>query len=183
LELCALGVGSNDPDSIASVVSTDGTSRNNKRPRGVAETFQVSEHIVECQRDDPSNVFANDPIGSCECNDLAHCRPEVAVVLLRFLLPGDTERLAGKTTTDEIDSSEPTQSICVNVADVLEAGDVWPVLAEDGTAELVSLAEGDGAHSSSFESERNSADAAEEVEDIHAGPRHRTSTQCVTCAS
>jgi hypothetical protein len=165
----ARGVGQlgDDPDPVSSVVGSDGTSRNNKRPRGVAETFQVSENIVECQRDDSSNVLANDPSGSRECNDFAHRRPEVAVVRMRSLLSRGTERLAGKATTDEVDSTEPTQSICVNCADVFEAGDVGPVLSEHGATELVSLAEGDGAHSCSFESEAETADAAEEVEDIH----------------
>jgi len=127
----------------------DGTSRNNKRPRGVADVFQVKEHIVERQRDEASNVFANDPSGSCLCNDAKHFRPEVAVVLGPFLSAGDTEGLTREATTDEIDSSKPTQSVCVKRADVIEAGDIWPVLAEDCSTELVSFAERDGAHSCS----------------------------------
>jgi len=157
----AVGVASNDPDPVSSVGSIDGTSRNNKRPRGVAETFQVSEHIVECQRDDPSNIFANDPSGSRECNDAAHLRPEVAVVRVRFLLSGDAERLAGEATTDEINGSDPIQSICVEFADVTEDRNTGPVLTQDGSAELVGLAEGDGSHPSSLEPERETADAAE----------------------
>jgi hypothetical protein len=91
--------------------SSDSCSWNNKRPRGVAETLQVSEHIIEPQRDEASNVFANDPSGSRECNNAAHFRPEVAVVRLRFLLSGDAEWLAREPSADEIDSSEPTQSV------------------------------------------------------------------------
>jgi hypothetical protein len=164
--LLAVGVGSNDPEPISSVRSSDGSSRNNKRPRGVAETFQVSEHIVECHCDETSNIFANDPSGSCECNDAAHFRPEVAVVLFAFLLACDAEGLTRETTTDEIDSSKPTQSVCVNGVDVIEAGDVGPVFSQDGSAVLVTLAEGDGSHPSSLKSETESTNTAEEVENI-----------------
>lgn len=148
--------------------SSDSCSRNNKRPRGVAETFQVREHIVECQRDETSNVFTNDPSRSRECNNAAHFRPEVAVVFLRSLLSGDGEGLAGEAATDEIDSSKPTQSVCVNGVNVIEAGDIGPVLAEDCAAVFVTFAESNGAHPGSLEPERKSADAAEEVEYIHA---------------
>jgi hypothetical protein len=146
---------------------SDGTSRNNKRPRGVAETFQVSEHIVECHCDETSNVFANDPSGSRECNDAAHLRPEVTVVCFAFLLSGDTEWLAREATTDEIDSSKPSQSICVNGVDVIEAGEIGPVLSQDGSAVLVTLAECNSSHSGSLESETESTNSTEEVEDIH----------------
>jgi hypothetical protein len=40
------------------------------------------------------------------------------------------------------------------------------VLAEHGSAVGVDLAEGDGSHPGSFESEREAADTGEEVEDI-----------------
>jgi hypothetical protein len=135
----------------------DGTSRNNKRPRGVAEILQVSQHIVECQRDDANNVFTNDPSGSCECNDAAHLRPEVAVVSLGRLLAGGREGLAREPTADEIDSSNPSQSICVKRVDVFEAGKVRPVLGEDCSTEFVSLAEGNSSHASSFETKAESS--------------------------
>lgn len=157
-----------NPDSVAAVSRIDGTSRNNKRPRGVAEIFQVRKHIVECQRDDASNIFANNPSGSFECNDAAHFRPEVAVVLMRFLVSGDGEGLAREATTDEIDSSEPTQSVCVKVVNVVKAGDTRPVLGKDGSTELVSLAKSDGVHPRSLESEGESTNTAEEVENIHS---------------
>jgi hypothetical protein len=41
------------------------------------------------------------------------------------------------------------------------------MFGKDGSAELVSLAEGDGTHSGSLEPETESADSAEEVEDTH----------------
>jgi hypothetical protein len=145
----------------------DGTSRNNKRPRGVAEGFQVSQHVVECQRDETSNIFTNEPIWVRECNNAAHFRPEVAVVRLCSLLAGDAEGLAWEASADEINSSKPIQSVCVDGMNVIEAGDVWPVLSKDCSAVFVSLAERDGSHPGSLESETESANAAEEIEDIH----------------
>jgi hypothetical protein len=162
-----VGVASNDPDSVPSVLRVDGTSRNNKRPRGVADGFQVSEHIVECQRDETSNVFTNDPSRSRECNNAAHLRPEVAVVFLRSLLSGDAEGLAGESAADEIDSSKPIQSVCVNAVNVVEAGDTWPMFSKHGSAVFVTFAECNGSHSGSLEAETESANTGEEVEDIH----------------
>jgi hypothetical protein len=150
------------------VSSSNGTSRNNKRPRGVPETFQVSEHIVECQRDDASNVFANDISGSRECNNAAHFRPEEAVIVLSFLLASGREGLAGESAADEVNSSKPIQSACVNAVDVVKAGDLRPVLAQHGSAPFISLAESDGSHSGSLKPEGKSADSAEEVKYVHS---------------
>ena len=78
-----------DPDSISSVRGIDGASWNNKRPCGVAFTFQVKKHLVEPQRDVTSNIFANNKSGSFLLNKLKHCRPEVAIVFNAFLLAGE----------------------------------------------------------------------------------------------
>lgn len=138
--------------------SADGSSRNNKRPRGVAETFQVSEHIVECHCDEASNIFANDPSGSCECNDAAHFRPEVAVVILAFLLAGDAEGLAGESSADDIDSSKPTQSLCIKGVDVVKAGHLGPVFTQDRLAVGIPLAESYGFHPSPFKAKGETTD-------------------------
>ena len=99
----AVGVGHN-PDSVASVSGIDGTSRNNKRPRGVADAFQVRKDIVEFHRDDSSNIFTNDPSGSRLANNAEHFRPDRTVICLAESLPGDTERLARKSTCEQVDS-------------------------------------------------------------------------------
>lgn len=97
-------------------------------------------------------------------------RPEVAVVLVRSLLSGDGKGLAGEASTDKIDSSKPTQSVCVNPMDVTKAGNVRPVFAKYGLAELISLAEGNGTHAGSLESETESANSAEQIKDTHHSP-------------
>jgi len=94
----------------------------------------------------------------------------VAVVGLSSLLAGDAEGLTREATTDEIDSSKPTQSLCVNGVNVFDAGNVRPMLPEDGSAVFVSFAERNSSHPCSLESEGEAADAGEEVEDIHTIP-------------
>jgi hypothetical protein len=163
----AVSVG-NNPDAIPSVVSPCGTSWNNKRPRGVAETFQVSEHFVEAQADVTSNVLAKDPSGSRECNNSTQLRPEVAVILMRSASSGDTEGLTGVSAADEIDSSKPTQSVCCNRPDVSEVRNAWPTFGEHGTAVRIDFAEGDRSHPGSFKPEGEAANAAEGIENIHA---------------
>jgi hypothetical protein len=49
-----------DPDPISPVRGIDGASWNNNRPAGVAFALQVSKNSVEPQRDEPSNVFAQE---------------------------------------------------------------------------------------------------------------------------
>jgi hypothetical protein len=97
----AIGVGHN-PDSISSVPGIDGRSRNNKRPRGVAERFQVRKHIVEFHSDDSRNVLANDPSGSDFCNNAAHLRPEMTVIFRASSLPGVTEGLAREPSANKV---------------------------------------------------------------------------------
>jgi hypothetical protein len=155
-----VGVGQN-PDSFPLVRSPDGASRNNKRPAGVAIGFQVSKHLVEFQGDVTSNVLSNDPSGSFLFNNATHCRPEMAVIPRARTLPGMTEGLAGIATSNEVAPD------CWNSSNVVMAWHARPVLGEHGTAEGIDLAEGDGSHAGSFESEAESADAAEEVKDTH----------------
>jgi hypothetical protein len=48
-------------------------------------------------------------------------------------------------------------SECCNI---VVAGDIWPVLFEDGAAIGIDFTEGDGAHSGSFESKGEAANTA-----------------------
>lgn len=49
-----------DPDPVSPMRGVDGTSWNNNRPAGVAFALQVSENSVEPQRDEASNVLAQE---------------------------------------------------------------------------------------------------------------------------
>lgn len=92
----------NNPDSVPSMRGTDGTSRNNKRPAGVAECFQVRKHIVEAHADVPSNVLSNDPSWPEFFDKAAILRPEVAVIFRAPSLPGCGERLAGVSAANNV---------------------------------------------------------------------------------
>lgn len=73
----------------------DGTSRNNDRPAGVADAFQVRTHSVEpilsnrCR-----NLLSHKDSGPTGADELKEDGPEVALVRLRLALPGDGEGLA-----------------------------------------------------------------------------------------
>ena len=92
----------NNPQSVSSVSGIDTASRNNKRPAGVADAFQLRKHVVEFHRDDSRNVLAKHPSGSCFFNNAQHLRPEMTVIRRASSLPGDAEWLARKSTCDEV---------------------------------------------------------------------------------
>jgi hypothetical protein len=83
-----------NPDSFAAVVGSESVSRKYKRPAGVALSFQISEYSVEVKRDDSRNILANNPSGSDFLNNSQHFRPEITVILIASLLPGNAEWLA-----------------------------------------------------------------------------------------
>lgn len=75
----------------------DGTSRNPKRPPGVAQGFQIKERSIEAQIAVTINVFEYAPSGSFfdspeKASDL---RPEVAIIRHSAPDARDRERLAG----------------------------------------------------------------------------------------
>tara|TARA_A100000172_G_scaffold30464_1_gene18149 strand:- start:133 stop:711 length:579 start_codon:yes stop_codon:yes gene_type:complete len=161
---CPVGVGHN-PDSISSVRGADGASWNNKWDGLVSDAFQVRKAALEAHWlvNKASDIFANDPSTLYRFNNSQHFRPEIAVIFCASLLPGDAPRLAWEPTADKVNSSK---SICVDGSNVVVDRRVGPVLSEDGLAKGVPLTECDCSKSSRcFESEAESSDAAEEVED------------------
>jgi len=87
---------------MANVVGIDSTSRKIKRCPSVTLTFQVSEHRVEFHRDDPRNVFTNDPSWLNLPYDSKHLRPEVAVISRASSQPGLAERLAWESAANNV---------------------------------------------------------------------------------
>ena len=153
----------NNPDPVAPVRGTDGTSRNNKRPAGVAECFQVRKHIIEAHADVPSNVLSNDPSWP-EFRDKAPIlRPEVAVVFRAPALPGCGERLAWITAANNVNWSNVVASQFAHVAVDRCAR---PMLRQNAAREFLDLAEGDSFKSArAFKAKAEAADAAEQVKD------------------
>jgi hypothetical protein len=134
--LCvAVGVPTQNPDSIAAVVGADGDSRNNKRLGFKACGFQVRKHSFESHVDETSNVLTNDPSGFCLCNNSEHFRPEPTVIILASSLPESSERLARKASSDEV-RFHPA-----HVPDVAVIRDFRPFFGEQLACGFIDLAE------------------------------------------
>ncbi len=72
----AVGVAEN-PDAVAPVIVSEGTSRNIENPHFVIANFQVSHHLLEFGVDDSRHIFSNNPSGPGFFHDSKHFRPEV----------------------------------------------------------------------------------------------------------
>jgi hypothetical protein len=103
----------------------DGASRDNGRPAGVADAFQVNTHSVEpilsnrCR-----NLLSHKDSGPTGADKLKEDGPEVALVRLRLAFSGNGERLAGGAsgpqrsfvgpsgeTGSEAPSSDPSEEV------------------------------------------------------------------------
>lgn len=90
----AAGVG-HKPKSVASMGRVDGTSRDNDRPAGVADAFQVSSDSVEpvlanrCR-----NLFSHEDSGPSGTGESKQVGPQMPIVSLGFAFACDRERLA-----------------------------------------------------------------------------------------
>jgi hypothetical protein len=93
---------SNNPEPLAEVRRADRASWNIKRPCGVAFALQVSEYFIQAQSHESSNVFSNNPSGPAFPDKSKHFRPEVAGVVLRSLLAGLGEGLAGESSANKV---------------------------------------------------------------------------------
>lgn len=166
----------------------DGTSRNNKRPCGVAECFQVRKAMVEFHRDDSRHVLSKHPTGSSFRNNTTHLRPDRTVICRASTLPGATERLARKSPCEQIDAAveRAVEGEDVGMEDRTVHCSFLPLFGSDGSPcpgrlafgvgqnrpELLdedllavgfALAEGDGAESAGLGGDGEAADAGEEI--------------------
>jgi hypothetical protein len=156
------GVG-HSPASVASMLGTDSASWNNKRPAGVALSFQVRKHVVEAHADVPSNVFSNDPSGPEFSHEPTKFRPEVAVIFFASALPGSGEWLAWVSAANNVNWPFNVRSF--QGSDVWEARHVRPVLPQDSAGKRFVFTEGDGLKSARpFKAKAETAYAAEQVQ-------------------
>lgn len=156
-----VGVRHNE-NAVSSVRRTDGTSRNNKRPAGVAKRFQVSEHSVESQCDESRSIFSKHPSGPDVRNDVAHSRPEPSGVASSPPPAGETDGLARESATDEIDGSKVPW---INRGDVIVKPRIGPMLAQDATAKGIRFALPSNRHPGPLQAEIQAADAGEQRPD------------------
>jgi hypothetical protein len=91
----------------------DGTSRDNGRPAGVADAFQVRLHSVEpilsnrCR-----NLLSHEDSGPTGADKLKEDGPEVALVFLRFAFSGNGEGLAGGAACPQRPFVGPSGKAC-----------------------------------------------------------------------
>jgi hypothetical protein len=140
--------------------------------------FQVSSTTVEFHRDDTRHILANDPRGPGSFNNGNHRRPEEAVIFLACSLPGETERLAGKSSGEK---SCPCVAFAGEGSHVIMDGHVGPVLPQHSLGVGFALAKGDRSESCPPCGKGKASDAAEQVDVCsllnHASPDSETANK------
>jgi hypothetical protein len=129
----------------------------------VTRIFQVSRHVVECHFDEASNIFTNNPSWLELLHNAEHFRPEVAVIVLALLLPGNGKRLTGETATNEVN---PINSICPESfgCDCSHVVINWysrKILSQHGLRVRLNLTESNSLHASPAQSKGETTYAAE----------------------
>jgi hypothetical protein len=90
-------------------------------------------------RNEPSNVFTNDPSGPVSVDSGKHRRPEIAVILRASSLPGHGEGLTGEPPNDNVNWSDMRQLPYIFVD-----RHIRPVAGQNTASERIGLAERDG---------------------------------------
>jgi hypothetical protein len=117
--------------------------------------------LVECQADEAKHILSNDPSGSCLRDNAEHLRPEIAVISLAVLLPGDAERLTGEPSSEK-GCSEVFGS--VEFADIIVDRHLRPVFFEHPLREWLSLTEANRFETRPSGGEREPANPRKEIE-------------------
>ena len=127
----AVGV-CNNPEPVSLVRRIDRDRWNNKRPSGVAFSFQGSEYLVETKFNESSNILANDPSRFALSYKSKHLWPEVSFVLFASLTTCDADRLTWEATANEFGNNSIRSELCCGeLFDVAVDGYVRPVFFED----------------------------------------------------
>jgi hypothetical protein len=105
------GVG-HKPKAVSAMGRADGTSRDNGRPAGVTDSFQVSRHSVEpILANRRRNLFSHDDSGTAGFDKTEENWPEMTFVAFAFLGAGDRERLAGAGAGPEFALVRPSSQL------------------------------------------------------------------------
>lgn len=138
------------------------------------ERGKVGQHSIEPKAKVPGDVLEEGERRSALRDDARDFGPQVPLVSLAELLPGDAERLAGVARNDEIHRATP--ALAVERAEIVPDRSAIQGLFfhpghEDGRGEGVPLEEANGA-APAGQAEINSADAGAETE----GSKSHTTT-------
>lgn len=149
------------------------TSTHHKRPAGVAERFQIPEHLVRCCSPEARDVLSEHPAGSDLSHQACELGPQVTFVLSPFPLPRDGVGLAGEPADDGIDSSAAGQNvICSKLTNVRPPGDGRPVLRQHGQAEGLQLDLARDGPACPGQPQVERADSRKETEEAHSRRPH-----------
>jgi hypothetical protein len=121
------------------VLGIDAASWYKERFAGVAFSFQISKHAVECQTDDSRHIFTKHPSGPCLAYDSQHLRPERTVIIVASAFPGEAVRLARESSGNKVNWSI---IVSFQVVDVVADGQVRPVFFEHSLGIGFSLTKG-----------------------------------------
>jgi hypothetical protein len=100
-----------DVDASSEMSCSDLGRRKHAPLRIEPELGQVPENSFQASNKEAWDVLQKDPPGLNVANDADNLRPDVAVVALAELLPGDAKRLTGESRSNEIHDSTPRASI------------------------------------------------------------------------
>jgi hypothetical protein len=92
-------------DALSFVRGIDTASWNKETLDFVTFRVQVRKHLVECQIDDSRHIFTKHPSGPEFPYNSAHFRPEVTVIVLASVLPGNGERLTWESAGNNVNCS------------------------------------------------------------------------------
>lgn len=133
---------------------------------------KVSKNVEKPPNSESCDVFHERVARLYLANQTRELHPEPATLSFDAgSLPGKANVLARKPAADDI-HVHGSNSLCIKASHIFIARNARPVLAKDGLAIRVNLAEGDGTESSgTLKPEAEPADAGEEVEDTeHVTP-------------
>lgn len=172
----ALGVGSNEPQSLPLVRGTNVVSTHHERPAGVAECLQFNEEPVDASSSETRAVLKSAPTRSALADDADGFEEQAGALAVDALALGvrGAGVLAGRGSDDGVREGEAigNKSICPDSADIVIEPRFGEVPAEDGAAPRVNFAGGDRAEACAVQAERPAATrAAEKIEDsrpVHA---------------
>jgi hypothetical protein len=169
LALSTVGVG-HKPDPVSPVRSADGGSWYTIPPSIIAERSEPPEHRVQSASAKLGHVFDDDPARRDLFDDAAVFEPEPRSLSGKpSALSSNRNVLAGKAAADQIDGP---RLLCnhhaIESADVVMDGHPGPMLGQHALAERFDLAEHRGRHARPLQPEREAADAAEQIQELHA---------------
>lgn len=101
---CAIGVGSNDPDTSSLMRSTDLDCSEITPLRIEPETGKIGQHDSQSTRPQSRHVFDEHPSGTDFSDEPPELWPEPARVVLGESLAGDGDGLTGEASADEAHS-------------------------------------------------------------------------------